>query len=180
MEGSAQLISEIAEAFQGRARPADDRLAFSQPGCPGYEGDQVARFFRGRDWRDLTAQPLIDDPELDRYTFMAFMTPEGFVYFLPAFLRLALDVDGPLEISETLAFKLKPPTSDGTTTNLEQHFAEIVGALSPAQRESVRHTLEFLAEAFDQRGYVINLARQALDDYWAHLGTTEREAKRQP
>jgi|GEM_PF-2557962 hypothetical protein len=163
-----QLRKEVHDAFAGRPYPGDERLALQQPGFPGYEGDTVARFFRGRDWRTLTLEALLADEELDRNAFMFFMTPEGFTYFLPAFLTLALDVDGPFDLGEPLAFKLTAPAEDAPDAWRDDH-SRVVSSLSAPQQRAVMHVLEYLAGAYEQRRYIRNQAQMALESYWGYL-----------
>ncbi|QRK10007.1 hypothetical protein JQX13_07870 [Archangium violaceum] len=168
------LREEIHEAFAWRKYPGHDRLALHQPGCPGYEGETVARFLRGKDWRELTLQSIVDDPELDRNAFMSFMSAEGFVYFLPAFLDISLDVESPFVLGEALAFKLTPP-GEGGSEAWQEHFSRIVSSLTPGEKRAVIHVLEYLVNEYEKRGYGTHPAREALDGYWACL--TDEELK---
>ena len=159
MMSTSERAREIEEAFAGRPYPGDGEIALRRPACPGYEGEEVWERFQGRDWREIlrTGQAR----ELDLSSSMAFLTLQGFVYYLPAFLTLALDVDGPFEIGESLVFKL-------------WSFPEEVAALlAPAEKRAVVHVLEFLARVYDERNYLRNNARVALDHYWAYFTDEE-------
>jgi hypothetical protein len=162
-----ELREEIHAAFAGRPYPGDENLALRQPGCPGYEGDDVARFFRGKDWREITLESILNGSGLDRNAFMFFMTSEGFVYYLPAFLAMSLDVDGPFDFGEPLAFLLTPPPEGEKFGAWRDHFAGIVSFLTPEERQAVVHVLEYLASEYERRRYTTNQARMALDSYWA-------------
>jgi hypothetical protein len=167
-ESINDLQKEIREALSGRPYPGDDRIALHRPGCPGYEGETVSRFFRGKDWREITLDSILSDPELDRNAFMSFMTAEGFVYYLPAFLLLSLDVDGPFALGEPLAFKLTPPAEEASE-GWKRHFSQIVSSLAPREKRAVAHVLQYLAHEYERRGYVHYQAQAALNSYWAHL-----------
>src|SRR5215203_3227293 len=98
----SQEIQEIQDAFAQRPYPGDDNIALRRSDCPGYEGEEVWEIYRGKDWREI----LQAGRELDLSSSLSFLTFEGFVYYLPAFLTLALDVDGPFGLGESLVFKL--------------------------------------------------------------------------
>jgi hypothetical protein len=166
------LRGEIREAFAWRPYPGDEHLALHQPGCPGYEGEAVGRFFRGRDWRDLTLQSILDEPELDRNAFMCFMRAEGFVYFLPAFLELSLDIESPITLGESLAFVLTPPGEEASQA-WEEQFARILSLLTQGEKQAVTHVLEYLVREYEKRGYGTYPIRAALDGYWGHLKEEE-------
>jgi hypothetical protein len=156
---TSDLAQEIQDAFAGRPYPGDGEIALRRPSFPQYEGEEVWERFRGRDWREILR--IGQARELDLSGSMAFLTLKGFVYYLPAFLTLALDVDGPFEVGESLVFKL-------------WSFPEEVAALlAPAEKRAVVHVLEHLARVYDERNPVRNNARVALDHYWAYFTDDE-------
>jgi hypothetical protein len=115
----------------------------------------VWRRYRGVEWPQVVAagreRNLRDD--------LGSLTYEGFAYYLPAFLELSLDADRRFDLDETLVSYL-------------WSFPEDVSALlGPAEKRAVVGVLEFLAGEFDERGYVQNNARAALDHYWANFWT---------
>ncbi|HYO52212.1 DUF6714 family protein [Archangium sp.] len=169
-----QLRKEIHDAFAWRPYPGHDHLALGQPGCPGYEGEAVGRFFRGKDWREITLQSIVDEPALDRNAFMAFMTAEGLVYYLPAFLDISLDVESPFVLGEALAFNLTPP-GEGASEAWRAHFSQMASSLTPSEKRAVIHVLEYLVNEYEKRGHSTHPAREALDGYWANL--TNEESK---
>lgn len=89
----AALREQVARAFGPRAYPGDGALGINTPNCEWYEGEVVARFFKGRDWQGLTFADLFDAPDSPLGSIPAFMTADAFAYYLPAFLLMALDVD---------------------------------------------------------------------------------------
>jgi len=75
----AEAWAQLCRAF--RAAPRPERFV-DHPGCPECEGhDQL---LQGRDWDTLSPYDV-------RYTWwpVGFLKPEGFRYWLPAFLRLS-------------------------------------------------------------------------------------------
>ena len=173
------LRREIDSAFAERAHPGDERIALHRDDCPGYEGNDVARFFRGKDWREVTWESIVSDPNLDPNAFSFFFTPEGFVYYLPALLKLALDLDTSLQPAESLCFALKPPgdwAGEEVTKQLE-HKLEL---LTPTEKRAVVDVLEYLAEEWDRRSYVGNQAREALDALWIDLAREASSGSNEP
>ncbi len=169
-EEADELQNEIRAAFAGRPYPGDDRLALGGPGSPGDDSEDVARFFRSKDWREITLNSILDGGELDPNAFLYFMSAEGFVYYLPAFLIESLDVDGRFDLGEPLAFRLTPPQGDPGDPGLAASrdlFSRILSALTPEEKRAVAHVLEHLAREYEKRSYNLNLAQAALDSYWA-------------
>jgi len=152
-----ELRREVQEAFGRRPYPGDDAISRRRPGCPGEEAEEVWQRYRGKDWREMVAagreRNLRDD--------LGFLTYEGFVYYLPVFLELSLDSEHRFDLDGTLA------------SFLWSFPEEVASRLEPAEKRAVVHVLEFLAAAFDERGYVRNDARAALDHYWAYFTDEE-------
>ena len=170
-----ELRQEVRAAFNWRPRPEDDRIALGGPGCPGDEREDVARFFQGKDWREITLDSIIEGRELDLNAFLYFMSVEGFMYYLPAFLMASLEVDDRFDLGEPLAFKLTPPPGDSgdpRDPGLEawrDQYAQIVSALTPEESRALTHVLEYLAREYEKRNYTRNQAQEALDSHWARL-----------
>ena len=74
----AQLVREIREAFSDTPYPGDGNLCGSSQGD---EGAECALEFRGVDWKTI-------HPRLLAYNSasLSFLSPDGFRYFLPAYL----------------------------------------------------------------------------------------------
>ena len=140
--GAEELSREIEAAFAWRPRPGED-----------------GNDFGGRHWREII--PGARDVEVrDR---MGTLRHERFVYYLPAFLTLALDVDSYFEVGDRLVFQL---------WSFPQ---ELSALLTPAERRAVVHVLQHLSDAYERRGYrgAENDAFVALDHYWAYLTDEE-------
>lgn len=142
-----ELHQEIGNAFGSRPYPGHGGIAVRQ--------DSVWRFFRGKSWQEITMESVAKETEVDWVSFPFSMKREGFDYYLPAFLTLALDVSGPVDIGDPLLFFLGV-------------FGEqLIRRLDPAEKRAVVHVLEYLSAEYKRRGYAVNLAGRALDDYWA-------------
>jgi len=153
----------IGTAFASRPYPGDDRIAHADARYPDYEGHRVSLFFRGKAWRQVTFGALAHDYRGDPTATIFFMTEDGFCYYLPAFLLMALDPQGG-DIADTLVFALTAP---------EQHkgedlrrFRARMDRLSTNERAAVICTLRCLAERYDGDGLPDNPARIALKSYW--------------
>lgn len=170
-----ELRQEIRAAFDWRAHPGEDHIALGGPGCPGDEREDVARFFRDKDWREITLESIIEGRELDLNAFLYFMSSEGFVYYLPAFLMAALHIDERFDLGEPLAFKLTPPPEnpegqrDPGLEAWRDQYAQILSSLTPEEKRAVAHVLEYLAREYKKRNYTANRAQVALDSYWGFV-----------
>ncbi len=91
----AALRSRIEAAFAARPYPGDHSIGRERPGCTGHEGNVVAAFFRGLDWRELRFADIQAGYDAPIDAIPAFMVPEGLAYYLPAFLLMALDLPPP-------------------------------------------------------------------------------------
>ena len=92
------------------------------------------------------------------------MVDEGFRYYLPAFLMMALDPDAE-EITDGLCFALTDPAPRAKEHSRRFH-ARMAG-LSPRERAAVGGVLLYLADRYARSGEPDNSARDALDSYWA-------------
>lgn len=176
MERQAEeLEQEIRSAFDSRPHPGDDRVALGEPGCPGDEREDVAQFFDGKDWRQITLGSIIEGRQVQPSSFLFFMSAEGFVYYLPALLLASLESDERFDLGEPLAFKLTPPPSTSEATadaGLEawgKQFTQITSALTPQENRVVMRVLQYLAREYESRSYTTNQAQVALDSYWSRF-----------
>lgn len=87
------LRARIDDAFAASTYPGDDKIGFTRPGCVGHEGNLVADFFKGKDWRAITFAGIVAGYDAPINAIPAFMQPDGLAYFLPAFLCMALDLE---------------------------------------------------------------------------------------
>jgi hypothetical protein len=158
-----ELRALVERAFANRPYPGDDRIAESDPRYPDYEGDRVSAFFRGKDWRHVTFGALLGGYRGDPTACLLFMLDDGFRYYLPAFLLMALDPEA-REISEPLCFTL---TDRGASAGQDfSRFQARVARLSAEEKAAVTEVLRHLADQYDRAGDPDNPARHALDSYW--------------
>jgi hypothetical protein len=91
------------------------------------------------------------------------MTADGFRYYLPAFLLMALDPHA-RDMAEHVTFVLTDP-GDAEATRHERFRARVTSLL-PAEKIAVTEVLRLLARECEEGGDPINPAREALDSYW--------------
>jgi hypothetical protein len=156
-----RLRRELARAFSARAYPGDDKIAETKAWLPEYEGNRVARYFKGRRWQDLTYQKLRAEYPGDPTACVHFMRDEGFRYYLPGFLAMALDLSDAGDIADTICGVLTEPTSDASAED-KARFASRMSGFSIEEKNAVRQVLEFLAREYDRARYPDNPARAAL------------------
>lgn len=170
------LAGQIGKAFAERAYPGDDRIAMMRPECCGYEGNGVAEYFRGRDWRSISFEAMFRAPDSPLGSIPSFLTVEGFAYYLPAFLIIALDID-PADTSllaqhhytfvQSLCFHLKRPSPNALREryDLVKDMPEVPDEIKLAMRDPTPEALDA------QRQIVANHERLI-----AILSDAEREA----
>jgi hypothetical protein len=157
------LRQRIGNAFSGRPYPGDDRIALTRDAYPSYEGNRVSSFFAGKDWRELTFTALVQGYTGDPTAAIHFMQDEGFLYFLPAFLLMALD-PAAREMTDALVFSLTDPGPQKSDDS--RSFRARMARLSTDERKVVVDLLQYLAERADLEGEPDNAARHALRSYW--------------
>jgi hypothetical protein len=72
----------------------------------GWVGDETERFFRGRAVRDVTHETLSQDYRSVWWAAHNFLNNEAYLFFLPAFLRVALydfEKEGSAQLADALA-----------------------------------------------------------------------------
>jgi hypothetical protein len=157
------LRSLVEEAFSPRSYPGGDRIA-DEGRLPGEEAQRVASFFQGKDWRQVSRAALRDRYPGDPSEALRFMFDEGFRYYLPAFLLIALEPEGEAdEITDALCFALTDPAPRAREDSRRFH-ARMAGL--SRERAAVTGVLRHLADRYDRAGEPDNSARDALDSYW--------------
>lgn len=102
---------------------------------------QVRQFLEGRDWDQITAKDLRDNYEGDEQAILAFLSADGFRYYLPAFLSIALDVleERPAFVGSVL-FYLTPSNDPEQTKEDIDRYA----GFRADQRDAIRAWLEYI------------------------------------
>jgi hypothetical protein len=188
----ASVRSRVELAFAERPYPGDERIADSDSRYESYEGHAVTAFHRGKTWSKMTLRHLVDDYAGDATACLAFMTPEGWRYYLPAYLVIALQPDEAGAIADAVVGTLTHPRARTAAftrvaidlglepeTVLAQHtgrFVDRMSGLTAAELEAVRAVLRWFAaweDAAHARVDVAppNSARAALDS-WRYLASS--------
>ncbi|HEX2254900.1 MAG TPA: DUF6714 family protein [Thermoanaerobaculia bacterium] len=150
---------EIVATFGARPVPAAPFLL--RDDCATYEGNEARDWLGGKSWQDLRAE----DVTLAQRDLVHFLSPDGWLYYLPALVRFALDPAHPAEMAETLLVKLA------------WYPHEVAARMTPAERRAIVRFLEYLDAEDEGRG-LQGMPRLALDSHWAAEGGENDDALR--
>jgi hypothetical protein len=128
-----RLKSKIKQAFAEAEYPGDDQILYDRDHC--LECQQVAADFQGQSWPQMPFKIL----RFNRESFGSQFTPEGFRFYLPAYLLAALE-DG--DVLEYTLFSLLPLDKPDSVAR----WREKVQGLSAEQRHIVREFLDYIKE----------------------------------
>lgn len=159
-----QLRQEIHREFASNAYPGDARISERDPRFPDYEGNQIADFLMGKKWDEVTYDSLASQYCGDQSAMLHFLSREGFQYYLPAFLIIAIDFAQAGEIADAVCSALSPP--DKEDQDAAKRFFLRVSDFSPNQKGVIKDVLHFLSECYLQSSYPDNPASDALQRYW--------------
>ena len=134
------LMEHLEAAFGGLPVPADDRLVLDDSGYH-LECNQVKAMLRGRHWRDLSPEDL--EGEADSLSFLA---PEGFRFFLPAFVRVSL-LD--FERADLVPMAVVGALTRPDDPDRQEYFNSRLGALDARQRQALKQFLAFLRRRYE-------------------------------
>jgi hypothetical protein len=184
---SQETARQLVEAaFASRPYPGDEGIADSDPRYDSYEGHAVTAFHRGKRWQEITLRHLLDDYAGDPSACLGFMTPEGWRYYLPAYLLIALAWDeGDIVADATVGTLTHPRARAESFTRvaddlglepeavLEAHakrFEQRISGLSDAEVGAARAVLTYLADRVDDDNArfsveLPNAPREALDSW---------------
>jgi hypothetical protein len=184
----AELHEAVALAFADREYPGDDRIADSDPRYPTYEWHAISAFHRGKRWQEITLRHLLHDYPGDPTACLAFMQPEGWRYYLPAYLVIALDWVESDAVGDAVVEALTHPQArvesftrvandlgldpDDVIAAHSERFEERISGLSPAELDAVRLVLEHLVDVVEAANAPFqtelpNGPREALES-WQH------------
>ena len=169
MKTAEQICSELEAAFANRPYPGDDLIANTAEGDPTYEGNQAAEFFKGMDWKDFSWSEDWGYPD-----FLTFLTPKGFAYYMPGFLKAALlDFDNAFEVTQTVCFALtpidtwdQPELVNMRSAGLEQYQKNKLDEFSQKERVAIVDALQYLAHEYKRRNLMSNVPYEELALYW--------------
>ena len=186
MSNVGELRGRIADAFAYRSYPGDDSIADADPRYHGYEGHAVTRFHRGKHWQEITLPHLREEYAGDATACLAFMTPDGWRYYLPAYLLIALEWEKADAVGDAVIGNLTHPralpesyarVADDLGLELESvlrgqvaRFEERLSGLGEAELQAARALLAYVAERIDAEhrrlGHELpNAARTALESW---------------
>jgi hypothetical protein len=163
----ADLVSEIWAVFGVIPYPGDENI------CVVEEGDESAIYaleFQGLDWRTIHPALLVHN-----YASLSFFTPEGFRYFIPAYLIADLvdlgisnAADPVLFLAQGFTESADTPTANSTPSDeppadLFAFSAERMAGFSRPERNAILRYLEYKAQFDEDAAPEIN---EALDRYW--------------
>ncbi len=141
----------IEAAFAPVAHPGDDRLL--HPDCR--DDMDIVDFYGGIHWRDVASDVVIS-----AYAAPCFFSPEGFQFYLPAFMIWALrNHDCPEMAVESTLTALDPSERDD---QLHDFQVSKFALITPRQRLAIVAFLKVFLDVEDRGQY----ARLALDHYW--------------
>jgi hypothetical protein len=157
----------VERAFAEREYPGDERIADSDPRYPAYEGHAISAFHRGKWWQEITLRQLVDDYAGDPSACLAFMTPEGWRYYLPAYLLMAFDRKDADVVGLAVVGALTHPRArvesfarvahdlglepEAVLAAQSERFEERISGLSSAELGAVRPVLAHLQSVSKQR-----------------------------
>ncbi|MEE8170924.1 MAG: DUF6714 family protein [Phycisphaerae bacterium] len=152
-------MSDIEQAFRHNPYPGDDRLMF-ETSSEHLECRQIEQAFRTRHWRDVPFSLLLYQREA-----LCFFSPEGFRYYLPAYMLACIKHPGPGEadlIPEAIISMLTPSTYERRAC-----FDQQIEGFTTAQLSVIRRFLEWLRvqpEMSDEDEP--DCPNRALTEYW--------------
>lgn len=155
------LREEIEAAFSWRSYPGDDAIVNRRCGCIGWEAEEAWEVYRGMSWREA-----LQPGDLNHGQYLTWLTNQGFVYYLSAFLILSIER------------KVEFPPDFETVSRLWTWPEEVSSLLTPSEKRAVVHALEYLADAEEERSWPHrrnwpNDPRTALLHYWAYFTDAE-------
>lgn len=187
---SERIVQRIQGAFEPRELE-DNRIFVSH--SSEVDMRTFERLARQSNWIDFPHGVLRDNP-----LALAFMTPEAFVWFLPAYMVVSVLLYSESDtLTSTLISCLTPPdeadsrqfetlvedtraldpdllleeprpVSLGADDELLEHFTERATRLNVAEKAAVRDYLEYI-DAEHGGDFPVFGPRQALDRYWARV-----------
>jgi hypothetical protein len=112
-----EMIQEIDKAFKDTPYPGDDRIVTAYR---DYEDESLSDFV-GKDWRDTGIDLLCPASCPNKHSSsLCFMTPEAFVYYLPAYMTVSVSHYEELDLLPNNVIYGLTPSSLGDAIRLKQ------------------------------------------------------------
>jgi len=188
MISSSIVLEKLTSSFQALPYPGDLNLVYDNTGNH-LECVEIQQTFAGKHWSELSQETLIRESSA-----LAFLTPEAFRFYLPAYLsNVVRDFDESDALPETSVYYLTLPVEADSLINLNciqqqsnetklevsqflieelsrsnqkvHRFMELMSGLNQQQGQAIRYYLEYLkAEKNDY--FFSNEPEIAIERYW--------------
>lgn len=136
------LKRAIIKAFSDAIYPGDDGIV--DDSGRHLEKEQIKRFFKGKQWADISLHNLRNEYEGDESACLFFILGKTVQYYLPAYMLISLDqYDDADMIVDSVINVLTPISPSGE--ELEQ-FAMWAGSFSSEQRNVISRYLHYMKE----------------------------------
>ena len=143
-------LAQIEEAFADAPRPSDEDLLHER--C--MDDNDIVHLYPVEHWRDMP-----DDLVESEYAALAFLSPDGFRHYIPAFMCFALRrLDSGAAAVDSTIWSLAPVFYEDESLN--DFSVSKLSTLTDEQRVAVIAFLEAVRELGDD--YVAGHAEQAL------------------
>lgn len=136
MTTKQEALSLVESAFADVARPANDELLH-----PDSSDDMdLVELYEISSWRDMTEHDIIEN-----YAAPNFLSPAGFRYFLPAYLRFALEhPDSSAAVVSATIWDLDPSMYD---ERIAAYSRSMYVLFDDAQRAAIVAFLEAMTDS---------------------------------
>ena len=159
-----RLRGQLERSFAKRNYPGDQLIANTRPWLDSYEGNRVAAYFKGKSWQEITLEHLQRHYPADPVAAFHFLTDAGFLYYLPAFLSLSLDIRNAGLITDAIcnSFSMELHEDQQDRERVERR----IRSMSSEERAAVIHALTYLSEQYEREEFPDNPARRALAAFY--------------
>jgi len=141
-----EVVEHIRSAFGGSRCPPPGRIVYDSSGSHA-EAQQVARHFGGRDWGDVDSKSILAyDDAADASAALSFMSPEGFRYYLPAFLLFILEQEEKAGLIAASTISKLAPWSDPDDEQMTRFCNERLVQFSDMERQAIVQFLQYTRE----------------------------------
>ena len=152
----SEIRALIEEAWASSEYPGDSKIAYDKAGY-NLECKQVADFFRGKKWNNVTLSAL-RAYRGDASACLHFMSATAFRYYLPAYMLIAIDDYSDADVVADSAVNALAPAAPGP---LREFWVERVSGLSPKQSKAIVEFLSFM-QAEHAEDYPVHGPKDAL------------------
>jgi len=158
------LIQRLSDAFGAAAYPGDQAIVYDG-GAAHLECCATRQAFSGKCWQDLDLEFL-----MKHHAALRFFTPEGYRYYLPAYMRASIEhYDRSDLLPSLIIWSLIPPSI--ASPEMER-FYECVNMFTSTQAEMVCLFLRFMLR-FHGDDFSDGSIELALKGYWERFCAAE-------